>query len=330
MAQAVEPKTTSPRASRWSFQRPYLLWLLVVVALAGVALYLAGRQERIRSLSAMSLSDLRIEAQTRPQDPEVRLRLAERYIWEERNEAALREAKKAVALAPHDAQARYVLAKAYQRFRQPDAAIRELEQALKLDPEHGPARFLLGHAHYWHGRPLMAARYFQEYVERQPADDLGFRFLGISWLRLGEFAKAEPALRRAVELEPESSANHQALGDFYLTRAQGREDLERAVEESLRAVGLDPNSRGIREQAAMALQRVGRFQEAASHYEAIFEKAPTDEKTCYALLQLYTRLKDAPRAARYDSLYRRIVRAREASSAITANAPGTPSAQPAR
>jgi tetratricopeptide (TPR) repeat protein len=314
-----------PHAPWWSLRRRYLLWLLLPLAAAGAILHLSLRWSDSRARAAMSAGDLRLEAQQHPQDPDLRLRLVERYLWEERNEDAMREAKRAVELAPRSAHAYYLLGKAHQRLRQAQPGIQALERAVRLDPNHAPARFLLGHGYYWNERPLPAAQQFQAYVELQPADDIGFRFLGLAHLHLGNLPAAETALRRAVELEPESSGNRQALGELYLTRAQGSADLERAVEEFVRAIELNPDSGSARLLAAQALERLNRLPEAASHYEALFAKTPTDPKLCYSLLQIYTRLQDTPRAAHYRALYEKIVRAREATRSITSSEPGLPS-----
>jgi len=302
-----------------------LLWLLALTLVAGAALRIVWQSAQSHSLSTMSTSDLRIAAQDDPQNAEIRLALAERYLWEERNEDGLREATLAAKLAPRSSRAHYVLGKALQKANQAGPALKALERAVELDPNNAPARFLLGHGYYWHEQPLLAVKQFEQYVVQQPADDVGFRFLGLARLRLGLLDQAEPPLRRAVELGPESSGNHQALGNFYLNRAQDQTDRERAAAELLKAVELNPSADSNRIQAAVALQRLGRLREASEQFEILFAKTPTDEKVCYALLQLYTRLKDAPRAARYRKLYQKIVQAREARSAVTASESGGPS-----
>lgn len=321
MQEAIEPRSLAPGASWRSFRQVALLWLLLAVVIAGAAIFLYRERQRVQSLALLSTGELRYAAQKSPGDVNLRLRLIERYLWEERNEDALREARRTVELAPGSAMAHYLLGKSYQRARQAEPGMKALERALELDPNLAPARFLLGHGYYWNERPLPASKHFQAYVELQPADDIGFRFLGLALMRLGNLKAAEVSLQRAVELEPESSGNHQALGQFYLTRAQDR-DIETAVKELLRALELNPQDRGVRLETALALERMNLLPEAASHYEAILAQTPTDPKVCYALVQLYTRLKDAPRAARYRAQYDKIVRAREASRAITANPPG--------
>ena len=92
--------------------------------------------------------------------------------------------------------------------------------------------------------------------------------------------------------------------------------------ELLKAVDLNPGADSNRLQAAVALQRANRLPEAANQFEIVFAKSPTDERVCYALLQIYTRLKDENHLARYRELYNKIVKARNANSAITESTPG--------
>lgn len=330
-AEVVDSPPAPPRASSRTTARRPLLWLLGAVVVASLLIRVAWDQARSRSLANASMSDLRIMAREQPLDGQVRTRLAERCLWEERNEDALREARMAVELSPRSAQAHYVLGKACQRQSNPQQALTALKRAVQLDSNHTQARFLLGHGYYWHEQPLLAAKEFEKYIEQQPVDDIGFRFLGLARMKLGGeiAARAEPALLRAVELGPDASGNHQALGSFYMGRAQDRGDVERAAESFMKAVEIDPRGDTNRRLAATALQRLDRFAEAAAQYEAVFAKSPTEEKICYQLLQLYTRMGDRTRAERYRKLYMKITRARDATSAITAPEPGR-AAHPSR
>ena len=302
-----------------------LLALLVCVAIVALLFQLMWKARLRENIGRMSTSDLQIAARQQPRDAETHLALADRYLWEERNEDALREARRATQLASNSSRAFYLLGKACQRGGSAPQAIQALQRAVALDPGDPQARFLLGHGLYWHDQPLPAIKQFEQYVEQQPADDIGFRFLGLANLRVGNLPAAEAALGRAVALGPDSSGNHQALGNFYLNRAAGKQDMERAAAELLKATEINPSADGNRVQAAVALERLGRQAEAARQFEVVFAKSPTDEKVCYSLLQIYTRLQDARRMALYGRLYKRIVRAREAKSEITASAPGTPS-----
>ena len=302
-----------------------LLGLLACIAIAGLLFRLTWKDSVIDNIARTSTSDLQIAARQQPRQAETHAALAERYLWDERNEDALREARLATQLASNSSRAFYVLGKAYQRGGLAGPAIQALERAVELDPGDAPARFLLGHGYYWHDQPVPAVKQFEQYVEQQPADDIGFRFLGLANLRVGNLTAAEAALRHAATLGPESSGNHQALGNFYLNRAGDRQDMERAASELLKAVELNPSADTNRVQAAVALERLGRLAEGARQFEVVYAKSPTDEKVCYSLLQIYTRLQDTPRIALYGRLYKRIVRAREAKSDITASVPGTPS-----
>lgn len=321
---AADARPSVVSARRWISQSGILILFFLAFAVAAV-FWSYWKHSQAAGQVAITTSDLQIAVRSDPKNGEIHTQLAERFLFEERAEDALREASTAVALAPNSSRAHYLYAKALQRAQKGPQALKALQRALELDAGNAPAHFLLGHYHYWHEQPAKAVKEFQTYVEQQPGDDIGYRFLGLAHLRMGDLKGAESALAKAVELGQDSSGNHQALGNFYLNRAESRQDNERAATELVRAVELNPNAAGNRLEAAAALQRVDKLPEAAAQYEAVFAHTPTDDKICYALLQIYTRLSDAPRIARYRELYRKITLAREAKQAVTAGAPGMPS-----
>lgn len=312
-----------PAAIRAGRSAP-LLALLVLTAAAGLGVHMYFRQAASRDLARMGVSELHVVLTQQPGNRAALERLIESYLLDERVEDAVRDARRLAKLAPRSAHAHFLLGKALQKSGNGPAALTALGQAVKLDPRHARAQFLLGHGNYWREQPLIAQRHFDRYVELQPADDIGFRFLGLARLRLGDFAGAEPALRRAVELGPEASGNHQAMGDFYLSRFRDRTDLMNAAASFRKALALQPGSDPIRTQLAQALDRLGLLKDAAAEYELVYSHSPTNERICFALIQIYARMGDRAKRARYQRSFDRITRARRSTAAINEGQPGTP------
>lgn len=94
--------------------------------------------------------------------------------------------------------------------------------------------------------------------------------LGTHLGRHGRFFDAIPVLRRALEIDPDSSEAHNQLGTAYL-----RINLvDRALAEYREATRLDPENAEAVFNTGLLLDRTGRRQEALTHYRRFLEIAP--------------------------------------------------------
>jgi predicted O-linked N-acetylglucosamine transferase (SPINDLY family) len=93
-------------------------------------------------------------------------------------------------------------------FRFAEAAARE---ALKRSPGDGEALYLLGSTLLFEGRAAEALAPLTEAAERLARRGVAYR-LGHCHLALGDFARAEAALRRETRTYPESANAHNTLG----------------------------------------------------------------------------------------------------------------------
>ncbi|HEX2726705.1 MAG TPA: winged helix-turn-helix domain-containing protein [Beijerinckiaceae bacterium] len=116
-------------------------------------------------------------------------------------QAALAEAKAAVALDARDAFCHCVLGRAHSLLRNSAEAIEELELTIELNPSFAQGYFALGFALTWCGREDEAISLFERAAELSPRDPHLWAFYHIralAHLSLGELKSAEFAARKSV------------------------------------------------------------------------------------------------------------------------------------
>jgi tetratricopeptide (TPR) repeat protein len=164
---------------------------------------------------------------------------------------ALEDFETAVRLDPEDAAARAELGAAYLRGRRAADAIPHLEQALRLQPADRSARYHLCRALRLAGRPNEAevcAKTVAEHLKQRAAGDVA----------------AGRANDEAIELETAGN-------------------LPAALERYRTAVALDPFNPLFRRNLALALCRLGRWEEGMGELEQVLEADPNDQSAIRAL-----------------------------------------------
>ncbi|MGC2330944.1 MAG: tetratricopeptide repeat protein [Candidatus Acidiferrales bacterium] len=142
----------------------------------------------------------------KPDDAEVHFNLGYVYTALQRPEDATTEYQKAIALAPDDPK----MAPAYQNLgltllpKDPAAAVDPLQHAAELMPQDARAKWLLGMALENSGKLAPAIEQYQA-AEKLNEKDFDTRLaLGHALIAAGRPADAEPELRQALALRPDS------------------------------------------------------------------------------------------------------------------------------
>lgn len=143
----------------------------------------------------------------KPDDAEVHFNLGYVYTAMQQPDDAKVEYEKAVALAPDDPK----MAPAYQNLgltllpKDPAAAVDPLQHAADLDPQDARTKWLLGMALETSGKLAPAIEQYQA-AEKLNEKDFDTRLsLGHALIEAGRPADAEPELREALVLQPDSA-----------------------------------------------------------------------------------------------------------------------------
>jgi tetratricopeptide (TPR) repeat protein len=116
-----------------------------------------------------------------------------------------------------------------------------------------------------------AIQEFEQTTNLAPNYDLGFLNLGDAYMKKREYSKAIPPLRKAAELNPQSSTTQRLLGFALLSQGYAAEAV--------------PHLERIEEYGALGIAQIeaGKYSEAVTSLQAAIAKTPEDPDLLYYL-----------------------------------------------
>jgi len=136
-------------------------------------------------------------------------------------------AVKAISLDEYDGNSHALLGIVYLRMRQHDKAIAAGKRSIELDPNGADVRMHLGATLNYAGRPDEAIRYLNKANRLNPFPPFWVpRGIGHSYLLKGQYEKALPEFKKALQLAPKNPGTHAWLAQTYILF--GREEEARA------------------------------------------------------------------------------------------------------
>ena len=216
-----------------------------------------------------------------------------------RTQEAVRSFRKALEIAPQDAETHNNLGAAQEDLGEFDAAIRSYRGAVGINPTYAEAHCNLGNVLAKTGDHLAAIEAYKKAIELRPDFAEAHNSLGVSLKEKSWFEDAEHYFRRAVQIRPDFAQAHDNLatalrrqGKLKEAEASARAALEHnpsfaeayynlglarhlgtqyeaAVEAYEKALELKPDFDDARESLGQALQDLGRFDEAITHFKSV-------------------------------------------------------------
>ncbi len=159
-----------------------------------------------------ALDEVRRADALAPQNPVIKLQLAQVLMASGNDREAIPLLRRAGALEPGSAAASYQLAVALQRMGQVDEAIPLLEKAAAAEPANADVLTNLGMALCQEQRAKDAVPVLQHAVSLAPRNAVAHEDLSAAYIQLSQFDDAVEQLREALRLTPDAEQLHYNLG----------------------------------------------------------------------------------------------------------------------
>jgi tetratricopeptide (TPR) repeat protein len=180
----------------------------------------------------------------------------------------------------------------------PEEKHRFFTQAARLDPGFSPPCFELGRLHWRKKEYKPAAEWLQKVSpEDAHSREAGF-LLGLSRYYLGDYAGAQSAFTSLAAAVP----LNEVLND--LGAAQSRRNLPEALDNFRKALEGDQSDPAYQFNAAYALWKQGRFDQAAERFRAVLARNPQDPDAKLLLARSESRNGPRPGDTRTEGLER--------------------------
>jgi len=186
-------------------------------------------------------------------------------------ERARADLQQAIALDPTYAPAHYFLARVLYNQNHFDEAIEESRLAIGLSPELVRAYENIGLCYEGKQQLQEAENWYLEAIRRQNEGGRRSEWplldLAEMWIRNDQAQKAQPYLLQALEINPKNA--HTVFEMAVVLEKSG--NLQGALQELERAIGLDPNLASAYYRAAKITQKLGLATESRKYF-ALFQQ----------------------------------------------------------
>lgn len=123
--------------------------------------------------------------------------------------------------------------------------------------------------------------------------------------RVGQIDEARRHLLKALELAPQQTNTLVALGVAY---QRGKDpDPDAALNYLIRAVNQDPTNPYAHRNLGAVLAKLGRYEEAESHFRSAYELMPNDQMNVHGLAIGLTELGGEDQLEEADELYKQVI-----------------------
>jgi tetratricopeptide (TPR) repeat protein len=211
-------------------------------------------------------------------------------VWgaQDQNERSIAEFQKAVQLRPDYAEAWSDLGGMRRLALDPVGAVQALERAVALKPDDALAQYRLGQLYLQQGRALKAVEHLKQALSYAPEDRATLYNLMLALRKTGQLEEAKPIEARMAELQHQSDrASEVGLAATGLNsegvQLEQSGDIRAALAKYRAALDLDPTGFGFRLNYALALCRLGRWQDGVVELREVLRLDPDNADAAKAL-----------------------------------------------
>ena len=185
-------------------------------------------------------------------------------------------------LDPRDTSSALWLARLYRFENEHAEAEKILRTILQRDPDNGPALEQLSQLLIDAGRSQDAIELLSQAAGGSSSSDV-YDLLGDAYSQNKDFAKAEDAYRRAIELDPDDPGHHHGLAQALLSQ----DKYAPALDEYKRLSELEPGTSENYLRMAQLYRRLGKFDESESSLLRAKQLSPGSLEVLYNEALLY-------------------------------------------
>jgi tetratricopeptide (TPR) repeat protein len=211
-------------------------------------------------------------------------------VWagQDQNEKAMAEFEKAVQLQPDYAEAWSDLGGMRRLALDRVGAVQALERAVALKPDDALAQYRLGQLYLQEGRAVKAVEHLKKALSFTPDDRATLYNLMLALQKTGRSEEAKPVEARMAELQRQSDrASEVGLAATGLNsegiQLEKSGDVRGALAKYRAALDLDPTGFGFRLNYALALCRLGRWQDGVVELREVLRLDPDNADAAKAL-----------------------------------------------
>ena len=211
-------------------------------------------------------------------------------VWgaQDQIQKSIAELQKAVQLRPDYAEAWSDLGGMRRLALDRVGAVQALERAVALKPDDALAQYRLGQLYLQGGQALKAVEHLKQALSYTPDDRATLYNLMLALRKTGQLEEAKPIEKRMVELQHQSArASEVGLAAAGLNsegiQLEQSGNLPAALNKYRAALDLDPTGFGFRLNYALALCRLGRWQDGVVELREVLRDDPDNADAAKAL-----------------------------------------------
>jgi tetratricopeptide (TPR) repeat protein len=259
-----------------------------------------------------------------PESAEAHAQLSLILANEDQYEEAAREMGLAVQQSPNSADYAMRLAEILILWKHYPTALEFLAAVKDRFGKLVEYQYKLGLAYYGMPRIPQAIAVFDELAKEHPELDLVQFFLGNCYQTTGDFEKAEPHYKRAIELNSQQASYYAALAQ--MLRKGNTERSDEALIYLEKALALDPKDMQSKLELALCYERKANYPKAQSLLEEVIQQQPDSVQAHVTLARVYYRQKKKEEGDRVKSIIARLEAEQQArkSSSENRSDPATP------
>lgn len=258
------------------------------------SLLVQGSQALDRGDNAAAEAAFRRALASEPQSIEILNDLAIALARQNKEAEAIATYRQALKIKPGDAITSRNLAIAYFKAQRYEEALPLLEDFAKATPTFQSTE-LTGLTLFALDRYSEAAQYLERASQFQPADLQTLDLLEKAYFKAREYRKVADVFARIMAVAPDSASAHATMG--MALDDMGREDEAEAEYEAAKRA--DPNYMGAHSGLGTIYWRQGKFDQAITEFKAELSRYPTDPVSNYLLADILQRQNQTDQAVSY-------------------------------